>query len=77
VRCQTELGKVLDSIDCKFEGEKMEVGFNYRYLLDALRNSGCDKVAIELTGSLSPVKVVPVEGNDFIFLVMPVRFKND
>ena len=77
VRCQTELGKVMDSIPCEFEGEKMEVGFNNRYLLDALRNSGSDKVAFELNGPLSPVKVLPVEGDDFIFLVMPVRFKND
>ncbi len=77
VRCQTELGKVMDSIPCEFEGEHMEVGFNNRYLLDALRNSGCDKVAFELNGPLSPVKVVPVEGDEFIFLVMPVRFKND
>ena len=77
MRCQTELGKVMDSLPCKFTGEMMEVGFNNRYLLDALRYSGCDKVAIELTGPLAPVKVLPVEGNDFIFLVMPVRFKND
>ena len=77
VRCQTELGKVMDSIPCEFEGERMEVGFNNRYLLDALRNSGSDKVAFELNGPLSPVKVLPVEGEDFIFLVMPVRFKND
>lgn len=77
VRCQTDLGKVLDSIDCEFSGDKMEVGFNNRYLLDALRNSGSDKVAMELSGPLAPVKVLPVEGNDFIFLVMPVRFKND
>ena len=77
VRCQTELGKVMDSIPCEFEGQRMEVGFNNRYLLDALRNSGSDKVAFELNGPLSPVKVLPVEGEDFIFLVMPVRFKND
>lgn len=77
VRCQTDLGKVMDSIDCQFEGENMEVGFNNRYLLDALRNSGSDKVALELAGPLAPVKVLPVEGTDFLFLVMPVRFKND
>lgn len=77
VRCQTDLGKVVDSFDCKFEGEKMEVGFNNRYLLDALRNSGCDQVAIELNGPLAPVKIRPVEDDSFLYLVMPVRFKND
>ncbi len=55
----------------------MEIGFNFRYLLDALRNSGCDRVILEVSGALSPVKMLPAEGDDFMFLVLPVRFKND
>lgn len=77
VRCQTTLGKVVDELDAKIEGEPVEIGFNNRYLLDALRYSGCDKVLMELSGPLSPVKVMPEEGNDFLFLVLPVRFKNE
>ena len=76
VRCQTELGTVVDSIECEFEGEEMEIGFNNRFLIDALRHCGCDKVKIELSGPLSPVKILPAEGDDFTYLVMPVRFKN-
>ena len=78
VRCQTNLGKVVDEFDAEIEGEAVEIGFNNRYLLDALRNARCDKVAMEMTGALSPVKILPAdESNDFIYLVLPVRFKND
>lgn len=77
VRCQTALGKVVDELPAEIEGEPVEIGFNNRYLLDALRNSRCDKLAFEISGPLSPVKVLPVEGGDFLFLVLPVRFKND
>ena len=77
VRCQTNLGKVVDEFDAKIEGEPVEIGFNNRYLLDALRNAKADKVVMEISGPLSPVKVLPAEGNDFIYLVLPVRFKND
>ncbi|MEG2166474.1 MAG: DNA polymerase III subunit beta [Ruthenibacterium sp.] len=77
VRCQTALGKVVDEIDAEIEGEIVEIGFNNRYLLDALRYSSCDKVVFEINGPLSPVKVLPVDGNEFLFLVLPVRFKND
>ena len=52
-------------------------GFNNRYLLDALRNARTEQVRMEISGPLSPVKVLPVEGNDFLYLVLPVRFKND
>ena len=55
----------------------MEIGFNNRYLLDALRYSKCEKLRLEINGPLSPVKVLPVEGEDFIYLVLPVRFKNE
>ena len=78
VRCQTNLGKVVDEFDADIEGEAVEIGFNNRYLLDALRNSRSDKVAMEMTGALSPVKILPADGGgDFIYLVLPVRFKND
>lgn len=77
VRCQTNLGKVVDEFEAKIEGEQVEIGFNNRYLLDALRNSKCEKVVLEMSGPLSPVKILPEEGTDFIYLVLPVRFKND
>ncbi len=77
IRCQTTLGKVVDEMEAKIEGEAVEIGFNNRYLLDALRHSGCDKLVLEINGPLSPVKVIPENGGDFIFLVLPVRFKND
>ena len=77
VRCQTNLGKVVDEFAAQVEGDPVEIGFNNRYLLDALRNARCEKVVLELSGPLSPVKILPEEGSDFIYLVLPVRFKND
>ena len=77
VRCQTNLGKVVDEFQATIEGDSVEIGFNNRYLLDALRNSRCEKVIMEMSGPLSPVKILPAEGEDFTYLVLPVRFKND
>ena len=77
VKCQTTLGKVSDEFDAVIEGEEIEIGFNNRYLLDALKYANREEVVIELSGPLSPAKVLPPEGNDFLFLVLPVRFKND
>ncbi len=55
----------------------MEIGFNNRYLLDALRNARTEKVRMEISGPLSPVKVLPARATTFLYLVLPVRFKND
>ena len=59
------------------DGNKLEIGFNNRYLLDALRYSKCEKMVLEINGPLSPVKLLPEDGKDFIYLVLPVRFKNE
>ena len=39
VRCQTNLGRVVDEFNAQCEGDEVEIGFNNRYLLDALRNA--------------------------------------
>ena len=78
VRCQTNLGKVVDEFPPEsFEGDVVEIGFNNRYMLDALRNCRCEKMRIEINGPLSPVLLLPEEGHDFTYLVLPVRFKNE
>ena len=77
VRCQTSLGRVMDEFAAGCEGEEVEIGFNNRYLLDALRNARTEQVRIQLSGPLSPVKILPAEGEDFLYLVLPVRFRND
>ena len=45
--------------------------------LEALRNTECDEVKVQLGGPLSPMKVVPKEGDSFLFLVLPVRLKSE
>lgn len=78
VRCQTPLGKVVDEFPpVAMTGDPVEIGFNNRYLLDAMRYSKCERMVLEINGPLSPVKILPEDGKDFIYLVLPVRFKND
>ena len=59
------------------DGAPVEIGFNSKYLLDALRNADCDEVLVQMSGPLSPMKVLPREGNSFLFLVLPVRIRSD
>ena len=78
VRCQTPLGKVVDEFPpVAMTGDPVEIGFNNRYMLDAMRYSKCERMVLEINGPLSPVKILPEDGKDFIYLVLPVRFKNE
>lgn len=73
--CTTAIGRANDRLPAKIEGNSVEIGFNSRYLLDALRNAECDEVRIQLNGPLSPLTIQPAEGGSFLFLVLPVRLK--
>ena len=77
ISCATSIGKANDEFMAPMEGENVEIGFNNRYLLDALRNADSDEVKIQLNGALSPMKVLPREGDSFLFLVLPVRLKSN
>ena len=50
VRCQTSLGRVVDEFAAGCEGEEVEIGFNNRYLLDALRNARTEQVKSSSAG---------------------------
>lgn len=71
--CTTVVGKASDYINLPFEGSEVEIGFNNRYLLDAIRNADTDELLLEFNGPLKPLKVLPVEGDSFVFLVVPMR----
>lgn len=76
--CTTTMGRNHDKVAVEgMNGDSVEIGFNNRYLLDALRNTECDQVKVQLSGPLSPMKIVPKEGDSFLFLVLPVRLKNE
>ena len=73
----TSLGAATDKIPASIEGKRLEIGFNNTYLTDCLRTVDVDEVKIELSSPVSPIIVRPVEGDNFIFLIIPMRLKNE
>lgn len=74
--CTTPIGKASDEISSKSNvTDELEIAFNNKYMTDALKNTDCDEIEIHLNGPLSPIKILPKDGNSFLFLVLPVRIK--
>lgn len=84
VRCLFDHDKVLLSAKtgngeakdiCRLSGDGggLEIGFNNRYLMEALRYAPADTVKIELNTGVSPAIIVPTEGEEnFLYMVLPV-----
>lgn len=73
--CTTTIGNSTDQIDAEITGNKLEIGFNSKYVLDALRNASTDEILLEMNGTLSPMKITPINSESFIFLILPVRLR--
>lgn len=73
--CATELGNAQDEMDIEMQGESIKIGFNSKYLLDALRASETDEIMIKIGGPLSPISITPTEGDSFTFIVLPVKIR--
>ena len=59
------------------DGGNLTIGFNNRYLMDALKYAPADEVRIELNTGISPCIILPADGEErFLYMVLPVRLKN-
>ena len=75
-RTVTTIGAAHDVCPMAGDGKELEIGFNCRYLLEALRAIPTPETTLELSNSLSPVVMTPTDGgNQYAYMVLPVRLK--
>ncbi|MBR6791455.1 MAG: DNA polymerase III subunit beta [Oscillospiraceae bacterium] len=75
ISCETPLGSIVDSVPAEITGDGLLIGFNNRLMLDALKACSSDEVIMEMSSPHAPIKILPLEGEHFTFLVMPMRFR--
>jgi len=68
-----ELGEAEEVLPAEFEGEELMIGFNTRYILDALGPMEGDRVVVELKDSLSPGVFKSAADEDHLCVIMPMR----
>jgi DNA polymerase-3 subunit beta len=66
-------GDALDEIPIDYAGNDMTIGFNVRYLIDALTSLEEDEVKLGLSGELDPVMIEPASARKYLAIVMPMR----
>ena len=77
MRTSTTIGDAQDRCAIAGDGKELEIGFNVRYLADALKVIPSEEVVLELTNGLSPIVLSPAEDKyDYAYMVLPVRIKN-
>jgi len=70
------LGKANDECVINGDGENLEIGFNDKYLLEALKAAPADDVTLELNSGVTPCIISPADdSNNFLYMILPVRLK--
>ncbi len=77
ITCETSAGKVEETVPAEISGGEIEIGFNNRYLLEALRASEGEQIYIEFIGPINPCLITPEKGDSYKFIVLPVRLRSD
>jgi DNA polymerase III subunit beta len=68
-----DVGDAEETMPAAFEGEPLEIGFNPEFLKEGIESVEGDEVLLRLISPLRPGLLQPVEGEDFRYLVMPIR----
>lgn len=68
-----DVGDARETMPAAFEGEPLEIGFNPEFLREGIESVAGEEILLRLISPLRPGLLEPVEGDDFRYLVMPIR----
>ena len=71
-----EFGEAIDEIDIQYEGEEFSIGFNARYLIDAVDVIDEEEIFIKFTTPNSQTMIVPSENENYLAIIMPMEVKD-
>lgn len=73
IKCETVLGVVNDIVECDYYGDELEIGFNYKYLHDAVSRCESEEIELKMNSPFNPLIINNVGNDNSLFMVLPVR----
>lgn len=71
-----DIGNAKELLPVTFSGDKIDIAFNVRYLLEGLRVISCENVLLKCNLPTTPAVLVPDDDSAFTYLVMPVQVRS-
>lgn len=73
ITSKSDRGNSEDIIDIENNGKDLTIAFNTKYFIEALKAINDKEVKIEMTSAVGPAEIKPLEGDDYSYLILPVR----
>ncbi len=77
ISCTNQTGDAKEELYVSTEGKNLEAGFNPKYFLDSLKAIDDEEVWIEFGTSISPCIIKSIENNDYTYMILPIRLKEE
>ena len=68
-------GKSEEEVAINYSDDELSIAFNYKFILQALKNLDSEEVRVGLNTNLSATVIRPNNDEDFVCLVMPVQIR--
>ena len=68
-----DIGDASEAMPAPYSGDPLEIAFNPQFLVEGVESVDTEQVAIQLSSPLRPGLLRPVDGDEFSYLVMPIR----
>ena len=72
----SDIGNIKENIGISLKGNDLTIAFNSRYFSECLRTINNEAIKIEFNMPSSPCVITPSDGDEFLFLILPVRIIN-
>jgi DNA polymerase-3 subunit beta len=73
ISSNSEMGSSVEKVDIRLEGQDLDIGFNPKYLMDALKVIDSEKIYMQFINNVSPCIITPEDSDNYIYLVLPCR----
>lgn len=77
IMCSSTIGNAKEEISAEIEGKDIEIGFNPKYFIDALKVIEDEEIYIDFTTSMAPGVIRPMKGENFVYMILPVRIREE
>ncbi|MBM7872162.1 DNA polymerase-3 subunit beta [Clostridium pascui] len=77
ITSNSQLGMVREELNIILQGQPLQIAFNSKYLIDALKIMDEEEISMELSSSVTPCIIKNNEVNNCTYLVLPVRLLNN
>ncbi len=77
ISCTNQTGDAKEELFVSTEGKNLEAGFNPKYFLDSLKAIEDEEVFVEFGTSISPCLIKPTDSSEYVYMILPIRLKEE